>query len=129
MRFRREVHDDRPIARRAVPPRRVADVAVHERVPRVVHHVVQVFPAPRVRQLVERGDVPVGMRRASAWRTKLLPMNPAPPVTRTSTILARPVVRQRAVRFEPELVGILIVIGLGRNVQHHGHSVLMHFQP
>src|SRR5688572_15172284 len=41
--------------------RRIADVAVHERVAGVVHHVVQVFAAPRVGQLVEIGDVPVGM--------------------------------------------------------------------
>ena len=35
---------------------------MHERVARIVHHVVQVLLAPGIGQLVERGDVPVGMR-------------------------------------------------------------------
>src|SRR5687768_1186229 len=55
---------------------------------------------------------------ASAYRTKLLPMKPAPPVMRTSTILAGPVVRQRVVRCEAIFVRIGVVIGLGRHVDH-----------
>ena len=35
---------------------------MHERVARVVHHVVQVFLAAGIGQLVEIGDVPVGVR-------------------------------------------------------------------
>ena len=42
--------------------RSIENVAMHERVPRVVHHVVQVFPAAGISQLVEIGDVPVRMR-------------------------------------------------------------------
>src|SRR6185295_4199463 len=64
--------------------------------------------------------------RQSGWLaranlTKLLPMNPAPPVTRTSTILARPVVRQRVVRLEPELVRLGVVVRLGGHVDHERH--------
>jgi hypothetical protein len=55
---------------------------MHERVARIVHDVVQVLASSGVGQLVERRHTPVGVR-LSAWRTKLLPMNPAPPVTRT----------------------------------------------
>ena len=62
VRLRREVDDDV----RAPDQRRrddgVADVAAHERVARVVHHVAQRLDAARVGQLVERRDAPVAMR-------------------------------------------------------------------
>src|SRR5207244_5793957 len=58
--------------------------------------------------------------RSRAKRTKLLPMNPAPPVTRTSTILAGPVVRQRVVRLQPELVRIAVAVGFRRHVDDQG---------
>src|SRR5262245_29288699 len=65
-----------------------------------------------------------GCRASSRW-TKLEPMNPAPPVTSTrarerfdrSAILATPVVRdRRVVRGYPVLVGILVVVMIGRHV-------------
>src|SRR6185369_3377694 len=64
--------------------------------------------------------------RQSGWarrakRTKLLPMNPAPPVTRTSTIFARPVVRQGVVRVETILVGLGVRVRLGRHIDHERH--------
>ena len=62
VRLGREVHDDLRRARRAAPRPRVGDVAVHERVPRVIHHVVQVLQPSGVGQLVERRDAPVGVR-------------------------------------------------------------------
>src|SRR4029453_8164089 len=52
----------------------------------------------------------------TAWRTKLEPMKPAPPVTRTSTIFARPVVRQRTVRRDSALVRLGAVVRLVRHV-------------
>src|SRR5450759_4188491 len=60
---------------------------------------------------------------ASACRTKLLPMNPAPPVTRTSTIFPAPVVGERPVGLEPELVRLIVPVWLGRRVHHERHRV------
>ena len=40
----------------------ISDIAADERVPRVIHQIVQVLEASAVGQLVERGDPPVGMR-------------------------------------------------------------------
>src|SRR5690606_15413509 len=64
----------------------------------------------------------VVMRQSScAWmaqRTKLLPMNPAPPVTRTSTIFAGPVVVERAVRLEAMFVGLGPVVRLVGHVDN-----------
>src|SRR6187402_1996825 len=57
---------------------------------------------------------------ASANRTKLLPMNPAPPVTRTSTILACPVVGERIVRRETVLIRPGVSIGFVRYVDDKG---------
>src|SRR5687767_1743189 len=48
-------------------------------------------------------------------------MNPAPPVTSTSTIVAGPVVRQRAMRIEAVFVRLTVVVGLGGNVEHGRH--------
>src|SRR3954471_5322059 len=55
---------------------------------------------------------------AIACRTKFDPINPAPPVTTTLTILGRPVVRQRAVWFEPILVGLVVLARFDRHVHH-----------
>ena len=61
MRLGREVHDDG----RALHQRRrhyvVCDVAAHERVARMVHHVAQVLDPAGVRELVQSGHAPVGM--------------------------------------------------------------------
>ena len=65
--------------------RGIGDVALDERVARMIDDVLQVLEPARVGQLVERGDLPVACV-ASAWRTKFEPMNPAPPVTSTLTI-------------------------------------------
>jgi hypothetical protein len=58
-----EVHDgvDRRLAEQAVHQRRIADVAVHEPVPRVVGDRRQVLQVAGVGQLVERDDVGVVM--------------------------------------------------------------------
>ena len=52
--------------------------------------------------------------------TKLLPMNPAPPVTRTLTIFAGPVVGERAVRFQTIFVRVVVLIELGGHVDDGG---------
>ena len=58
---------------------RLRDVAVHEG---VVHFPAEVLEVAGVRERVEVDDRQSGRSSASMW-TKLLPMNPAPPVTRT----------------------------------------------
>ncbi len=58
-----EVHDDVRLLDERSAHRRVGDVAVHEDVPRAVHHVVEVLAAPGVGELVECGDSPVRVRR------------------------------------------------------------------
>jgi len=59
VRLGREVHDEVRAADERGHRRTVADVRSDEGVPRVVHHVVQVLEPARVRQLVERGHLPV----------------------------------------------------------------------
>ena len=58
-----EVHDDVRLLDERSAHRCIGDVAVHEDVPRTVHHVVEILAAPGVRELVERGDPPVRVRR------------------------------------------------------------------
>ena len=94
----------------------LADVAVHERVTWVVHHVVQILATAGVGQLVERRDVPVAMglqRIADEDCCRI----PAPPVTSTSTIFSRPVVGG-LVRLEAEFIRLGVGARFGRQVQH-----------
>ena len=65
MRFGRKVHDDVGALDERAADRVVEDVAVDERVARMVHDVVQVFASSGIGQLVERGDTPVRMWRSA----------------------------------------------------------------
>jgi len=60
MRLRREVNDDIRLLDQRCADRGVTNVTVHELMARMGHHVMQVFAPPRIRQLVEGGDTPVG---------------------------------------------------------------------
>jgi hypothetical protein len=61
--FRREMDDDVRLLDERCADGRIADIAVHESMARIRHHVVEVLSPPRVGQLVECGDVPIGMGR------------------------------------------------------------------
>src|SRR5258708_6427448 len=66
---------------------------------------------------------------ARAYRTKLDPMKPAPPVTRTLTICSGPIVRQRAVGVQAVLVRIGVPVGLRRHVDDQRHVRADAFPP
>src|SRR6185312_8665438 len=58
-----EVDDDVRLLDKGAGDHGISDIAADERVPRVIHQIVQVLEASAVGQLVQRGDSPVGMRR------------------------------------------------------------------
>ena len=58
-----EVHDDVGVLDERRRDRRIGDVPLHEAVARVVLHALEILEPAGVGQLVERRDLPVGMRR------------------------------------------------------------------
>jgi hypothetical protein len=84
------MHDGaRPVrGQQAVDQGAVADVALDEDVAGIALERREVLGIARVGQRVEIDDGLVGLRSQSS--TKLLPMKPAPPVTRMVMTQARP---------------------------------------
>ncbi len=63
MRFGGEVHDEVRRRHQRTSDDGIGDVTMHELVPRMVDGLFEILEPARIGQLVERGHVPVGMRR------------------------------------------------------------------